>query len=410
MSTVATVSPQLVVRESEYLLENKPTVLKSGIPDYSSKFKGGQSGATVKIAKPTKMGISTGTWDTSSAAQAIRDGSVDLTMATTPINVTETFTPDQLGMNFQDFSAQVIKPSMSRLVAAVEKSFLDAVVPKISRVYGAASLTSAAVASLRTILGDSLCPQDNLKAAVRYQLNQDLQQDTEDLYNAAAAIGKANLKGSVPNWGGFDFMETTIMPVQTTGTRTATSGGTVNTTMTEGANQVVLDIGAGAETIKKGEVFYIAACFDVNDQTKESLGTPKRFCAAADATASGGVVTVTLTENIYASTSDARQNVTRLPTSSDAIIWYGAASSSIMQGIFFEPMAFATAFLDLPAYDEANAAPFTVPGTKIKGLFERQKNVATGVTTFRWDVVPAWTLVEDAFAARFLRTASVTSA
>lgn len=405
MSTVATVSPQLVVRESEFLLKNNPTFLKSGIPDYSSKFKGGQSGTTVKIAKPTKVGVTTGAWDTSSSAQAVRDGSVDLTMATTPINVTFNFTPDQLGMNFQDMSAQFMKPGMARLVAAVEKSILDNLAPKISRVYGAAAMTSAAMASIRTMLGDSLCPQDNLNALVRYQMNQDLQQDTEDLFNAASSIGKSNLKGSTPEWSGFNIKEATIMPVQTTGSRAA---GTISTTMTEAANTVALDIGSGTETIKKGEVFYITACEDVNDQTKASLGVPKRFCAAADATATGGIVTVTLTENIYASTSDARQNVTRLPTSGDTVVWYGAASSSIMQGIFYDPMAFATAFLDLPAYDEANAAPFTVPGTKIRGLFERQKNVATGVTTFRWDVLLASALVEDAFAARMFRTASTT--
>lgn len=405
MSTVATVSPQLVVRESEYLLKNQPTVLKTGIPDYSSKFKGGQSGTTVKIAKPTKVGITTGAWDTSASAQAVRDGSVDLTMSTTPINVTFNFTPDQLGMNFQDMSAQFIKPGMARLIAAVEKDFLDNVVPKIANSAQAAGLTSAAVAGLRTILGDSLCPQDNLQAVVRYQMNQDLQQDTEDLYNAAAAIGKANLKGSVPNWSGFNFSECTIMPVQTTGTRAAS---TVGTTVTEGSTTVAIDVGSGTETVKKGEIFYIAACEAVNDQTKASLGVPKMYTVAADATASGGIATLTVTEAVYASTSDARQNVSRLPTSGDTVVWRGAGSATVQQGIFYDPMAFATAFLDLPAYDEANAAPFTVPGTKIRGLFKRQENVATGVTTFRWDVVPAWALVEGAFAARFLRTASTT--
>lgn len=409
MSTVATVSPQLVARESEFLLKNKPTVLKSGIPDYSAKFKGGASGTTVKIAKPTKVGVTSGAWDTSSSAQAIRDGSVDLTMATTPRNVTFTLTPDQLGMNFEDMSAQFMKPAMARLVADIESHFLNSVMPKISRVGYAASLTSAAVANLRTILGDALCPQENLKAAVRFIMNQDLQQDTEDLFNAAASIGKANTKGSVPSWGGFDFMESTIMPVQTTGTRTNTAGCLVDTTMVEGANQIIIDIGAASNTIKAGEVFWIAACEDVNDQTKASLGTPKRFCVASDVVATSGVVTVTLTENIYASGTDARRNVTRLPTASDAIIFAGGISATVQQGLFYDPTAFATAFLEMPVYDEANASIFTVPGTKIKGIFKRQENVATGVTTFRWDVLMASALVEDAFAARFLRTATLTA-
>jgi hypothetical protein len=404
-STVATVSPQLVVRESEYQLKNVPTVLRSGIPDYSSKFKGGASGTTVKIAKPTKVSVSDGTWDTSAAPNADREASVDLTMATTPVTVTHSFTPDQLGMLFEDFAEQIQKPSMGALVSKIESKFLTAVVPKISRFVQGAGLTSASVAGLRTVLGDALCPQNNLKAAVRYLMNQDLQQDTEDLYNAASAIGKANLKGSVPNWGGFDIVESTIMPIQTTGTRAAS---TIGTTVVEGATTILVDVGSGTETVKKGEIFYVALCQDVNAITKDSLGTPKRYVVSADATAVGGIATLTVTEAVYASSSDNRQNVTRLPTAGDTVVWVGAGSASNMQGIFYDPMAFATAFLDFPAYNESNAAPFTVPGTKIKGIFKRQENVATGVTTFRWDVLMASALIEDSFAARFIRSASTT--
>ena len=404
-STVATVSPQLVVRESEYQLKNVPTVLRSGIPDYSSKFKGGASGTTVKIAKPTKVSVSDGTWDTSASPNADREASVDLTMATTPVTVTHSFTPDQLGMNFEDFATQIQKPSMAALISKIESKFLTNVMPKVSRFAQAATMTSAATAALRTVLGDSLCPQNNLKAAVRYVMNQDLQQDTEDLYNAASAIGKANLNGAVPNWAGFDIMESTVMPVQTTGTRAAS---TIGTTVVEGATTVLVDVGSGTETVKKGEIFYVALCEDVNAISKDSLGTPKRYVVAADATASGGIATLTVTEAVYASSSDNRQNVTRLPTAGDTVVWVGAGSASLLQGIFFDPMFAATAFLDFPAYNESNAAPFTVPGTKIKGMFKRQENVATGITTFRWDVLMASALVEDAFAARFLRTASTT--
>lgn len=137
----------------------------------------------------------------------------------------------------------------------------------------------------------------------------------------------------------------------------------------------------------------------------------RKFVVLADAAAVAGIVSLTVTEAIYASSSDNRQNVSRLPTSGDAVIWVGAASDSgILQGIFYDPMAFATAFGDLPVDDEANGYVTTVPGTKIRLRYERQKNSATGQTVFRWDVLPAWTCVEPAFAARFLRTASVTSA
>jgi hypothetical protein len=405
VSTVLTVNPQEVVRESGFLLSNSLKVLKSGIPDYSSKFANGGSGVTVKIAKPTKVGVSSGSWDVSSSANADRDGSVDLTMSRTPITVSHQFTDDNLVLDFQDFQEQIVKPSMARLSAEIEKRFLAAVVPGVSTFSQAAGLTSAAVASARRYMVDNLCPEDRLKAVIRSSMTEDLTQDTENLFNAANAIGKQNTDGVVGRWGGFDFMESTLMPVQTSGSRAA---GTISTTVVEGNATMILDIGSGTETVKAGEVFTVVGRRAVNDQTKDDLGFDKRWVVTADATASGGIVTVTVTEAVYAGASDNRKNVTSLPTAADTIVWVGAASSSIQQGLFFDPMFAATAFGSLPVTDEANGRATTVPGTKIKLRFERQKNTRDGITTVRWDVLPAFALVEPAFACRFFRTASTT--
>lgn len=408
VSTVTNVSPVDVVREAGFILGNKLQFLKSGIPDYSSRFKNGSSGQTVKIAKPTKVSISTGTWDVSSVPNADREGSVDLTMSRTPITVPHIFTDDQRTLDFQDMKSQIIAPSISRLAAAIESQVLSDTMYKIGTFGQAATLTDDAVSTIRQKMIDNLVDESNLKALIRSSMTKDLRGDTKGLFNAASAIGEQNLSGGINRWGGFDFMEGTILPVQTTGTRTATGGGTVSTTMTEGALTVALDIGAASNTVVAGEIFYIAACEAVNDQTKVSLGAPYPFTVAEAATASSGIVTVTLTANVYASGSDNRQNVTRLPTSGDVITWVGAASSTIQQGLFYDPRAFATAFADLPVDDEANGAITTVPGTKIRLRFERQKNSITGQTVYRWDVLMASAMVEPAFAARFFRTASTT--
>ena len=90
------------------------------------------------------------------------------------------------------------------------------------------------------------------------------------------------------------------------------------------------------------------------------------------------------------------------------MVWVGAGSATVQQGLFYNPLAFATAFADLPVDDEANGAITTVPGTNIRLRFERQKDSKAGETVYRWDVLMASALVEPAFAARFLRTASTT--
>lgn len=409
VSTVANVSPQQVARDSALLLSNKLRVLKSGIPDHSSKFKAGQSGATVKIAKPTKVSVVTGTWDVTSSPNANREAYASLTMSRTPISVPHILTDDQRMLDYEDMKQQMVNPSISRLASEIERRFLLAVCPSIASYAGAASMTDASIAEISRQLADNLCPMENIKGAIAPRLGQDLRQDTKGLFNAARSVGDMNVDGVVTRWNGIDFLEpSTLLPLQTTGSRAASS---ISTTVTEGSTTVAMDIGSGTETVKAGEIFYIAACKAVNDQTKQLTGDVRKFVVLADAAAVAGIVSLTVTEAIYASSSDNRQNVSRLPTSGDAVIWVGAASDSgILQGIFYDPMAFATAFGDLPVDDEANGYVTTVPGTKIRLRYERQKNSATGQTVFRWDVLPAWTCVEPAFAARFLRTASVTSA
>jgi hypothetical protein len=408
ISTVANQSPTEIVREAGLLLSNSLQFLKSGIPDHSAKFKGGGSGRTVTLARPTKVNVSTGTWNVNSVPNASREVGVQLAMSSTPITVPWIFTDDQRYLDFQDMKQQVITPSIKRLAAEIERTVLTNVMPGIPTFAQAATLTDSAVAEIKQYMTDNLADPSDLKALIRSSMTRDLRNDTKGLFNATTVIGKQNVEGVIARWDGFDFMESTLLPVQTTGTRTNTAGGTVSTTMTEGAITVALDIGAGTETVRKGETFSITLCEAVNDQTKASLGTPKRFTVAADATASGGIVTVTLVENIYASGTDARQNVTRLPTSGDVITWVGGVSATIQQGLFYNPLAFATAFADLPVDDEANGAITTVPGTNIRLRFERQKNSASGETVYRWDVLMASALVDPAFAARFFRTATTT--
>jgi hypothetical protein len=405
VSTVANQSPVEIVREAGLLLSNQLQFLKSGIPDHSAKFKGGGSGRTVTLARPTKVRVSTGTWNVSSVPNASREVGVPLAMSSTPITVPWIFTDDQRYLDFQDMKQQVITPSIKRLAAEIERNVLENVMPGIPTFAQAATLTDAAVAEVKQYMTDNLADPNDLKALIRSSMTRDLRGDTKGLFNATTVIGKQNVDGVIARWDGFDFMESTLLPVQTTGTRAAS---TIGTTVVEGATTVLVDVGSGTETVKKGEIFYVVLCEAVNDQTKASLGTPKRYTVAADATASGGIATLTVTEAVYASALDARQNVTRLPTAGDTVVWVGAGSATVQQGLFYNPLAFATAFADLPVDDEANGAITTVPGTNIRLRFERQKDSKAGETVYRWDVLMASALVEPAFAARFLRTASTT--
>jgi hypothetical protein len=135
----------------------------------------------------------------------------------------------------------------------------------------------------------------------------------------------------------------------TTGSRTATGGTTSAAVTTEGATTIAIT-GAGASaTVKAGDVFTVADCFQVNPQTRESTGSLFQFVALADVTLSGaGAGNVTVAA-IYSATH-ALATVNTLPGNSKAIIFVGTASTQYAQNLIYhkDAITFATADLLLP--------------------------------------------------------------
>jgi hypothetical protein len=115
----------------------------------------------------------------------------------------------------------------------------------------------------------------------------------------------------------------------------------------EGATTIALTVANGV-TIKQGDVFTVADSSAVNPQTRESTGSLFQFVAAADATASGTSVTVTVAP-MY-SANHALATVDVLPQNGKAVVFVGAASSQYAQNLVYhkDAITFATADLLLP--------------------------------------------------------------
>jgi hypothetical protein len=406
MATVTTVSPQQVAREFAYqlALKNQLKILKAGIPDFSAKFKDGASGRTVKIPKPAKFLVGSGSWDVSSSVNNILEGSVDLAMPSTPYNVAIELSDDQGTLDFQDLKQQAINPMSDALAAKVESVLLASWMPGVREAYNSATLDTTAIGQIQAKMDQNLCPTNNRKALVDGFLQADLIADTEGFFNAQGTISAQNKTGEVQTWYDFEFMKSTMMPGYTTGSRAAS---TMAATVTEATAAFSIDVGSGTETVKKGEVFYVAAVNQVNPQTKETTAYLRRFVVAADAKAVGGVAAVTVTEKVYADATDSRRNVDALPQSGAAVYWVGATSSTSSQGLFFHPSFAATAFADLTIDDPKMQAIATVPGTKMKIRYEKYRVGRGGYTGHRFDVLFASALVEDAFACKFIKNATV---
>lgn len=408
MATVSTVSPIEVAREFSYQLslENGLEYLKSGIPDFSSKFKNGASGTTVKIPRPAKFRAGSGTWDASTNANDVHEGSVNLAMPSTPYTVSVELSDDQAAFSFQDLKQQVIKPMSSALAQEIEYRALAAVCPKIANSVYSSKFDTSAVGELQAHMNEALAPKSDRKGLITSFMANDLARDTEGFFNSQAAISKQNETGVVRRWSDFDFMTSTMLPKQATGSRAAS---TLTANVTEGSAEFSIDIGSGTETIKAGEVFWVVGRNDVNAQTKADLGFAKKFVVSTDVVATGGVVAkVPATEAVYASSTDARRNIVGLPQSGDTVEWVGGVSATLQQGLLYHPNAFATAFAEIPVVDPAMQAISSVPGTKMKIRYEKYRVGRSGFTGHRFDCLFAIAVAEPAFAARYFKTASKT--
>jgi hypothetical protein len=187
-------------------------------------------------------------------------------------------------------------------------------------------------------------------ATVNPAANAGLVEGMKGLFNPTDTISK-QFKNGMMGTGvlGFDEINMSQSIKQfTTGTRAATTGNSVTTTVTsEGATSLALTIGSGL-TVKAGDVFTIADCYAVNPQTRESTGSLFQFVALADATAVSTAITVTVAP-IYTA-ANALATVDSFPTAAKAVVFVGAASTQYAQNLVYhkDAITFATADLLLP--------------------------------------------------------------
>jgi len=251
-------------------------------------------------------------------------------------------------MSLDDFSDRVIEPAMSVLAATMEADAMSMYKEVSNQVNNhATAATFAKVLQGRKILVDNLAPLASRTCNLNTQDNVDLVDALKGLFNDKANLSKQYREGFMGRTAGFDFMENTLWPSHTVGTKAGTP-------LTNGAGQtgasLVSDGWTASNTVlKKGDVFTIAGVFRVHPETKAATGILQQFVAAADGTADGsGNLTIAISPSIV--TSGALQNVSGSPGDNVAITVAGTASTAhgISLGYHKSAFAFATADMVMP--------------------------------------------------------------
>ena len=352
MSTpnILTVSDIASAKMVEALIADTDSILKQTDKSYSSDFEQQEfspSGGTIQIPVADQPVLPT------MSVAAVID---PIAMRQVPLTYNNYNTTLEIGAINETFDAgkavmtQTNKDRMKAMASRMAKiayeqaNTVGGFISSIAA--GTAIQTSTDVGKFRSALAQQYATDGLYMAASPEDVNL-LAGSVAAAFNPQAVSEKAYLEGVVAKVAQVNVYESTLIPYHTNGSAVATglAGMVLAANVTSGATSITVSGGTANGTITKGTIFYFAGngvttgANQVNPLTRDNLGSKMGFCVAADTTLDGaGAGTITFTQAIYGPEAPKYQNVTRLPTTSDAtkyIGFYGAASTTYRQAYFF---------------------------------------------------------------------------
>ena len=354
MATNTLLTINKITQEAQRVLHEKLNFISNINTQYDGQFavQGAKIGDSIRIRLParftTRKDSSTFTAtnyvEQSSTLQLNHKYGIDLN-----------FTADDLALSMDDFSSRVIEPAMAQLAADVEAVVLADAIVTGGAIYtsGTGGSTYLDWAKAGALLDYRAAPKGNGRSALLDPMGQATIVDSlKGSLQPSAEISKQYLEGAMGRAAGFDWYSNTKLPTIAIGADVA--GATTSAVTVDGATSLVCDSFANAQVIKKGTAITVADCYDVNYETKGTLGFLKSFIVTADVTCTtAGVATLSVLPIYF--TNKGRQNVSAFPGSGKVVTILGEANTVQQVKLAFAKdfMVFATADLILPKGVEA---------------------------------------------------------
>jgi len=337
-------TPSVITKEALAILHQKLAFVGGVNRSYDDRYakSGARIGNDLLVRLPNEFTVRSGA---TLSAQDVVETSTTLTVDTQK-GVDFEFTSEELTMHIDEFKSRYLEPAMSVLAANIEADALSMTKDVYNFYDGVGAADSLANQNQAgKLLTDSLAPMSQRSILRNTQATLDFLSDTKGLFNAASQIGKQYRDGVLGTIGGFESMESTLMPSHTTGT--AVEGDTLYNV--SGASQVgsTLVVGTGSTTFLKGDIITLAGCYRVHPETKASTGALQRFVVTADSGTSATALSISPAIVV----TGGKQNVSASPTDAGAVTKLGGgASATWQQNLAFhkDAFAFATADLVLP--------------------------------------------------------------
>jgi hypothetical protein len=260
--------------------------------------------------------------------------------------------------------------------------------------------TWAHIAAGYTRLKQEGCDDADTTAVLAYEdwqaLGSQVLADNASLTDMGEGVYRSGFTGKV---AGIPTIFTQQLPSVTVGTRSATAALVNGTTDTANYADVAIspapgqyltdtasiDIGAGTETVKDGEVFTIAGVYAYDARAKKALPHLQQFRVVGDATATGGVATVRFFPAMIV--SGPYQTVSNAPATDTAVVTFVGAASAVLKPRFImnkSAVIVNTADLIMPATGEGSRKALTKVPLSVR--MWKHSDFNTGAHSIRFDV------------------------
>lgn len=353
----------IIAKAAAGILADTPQFSKSidvaDASDYEGK-NGYKAGDTIKINIPPKV-LPQGTFDITSSIQDITETQKDLTLdiiSTVGLELDSLEITTELGL--KQMMNRVIVPAAQDMAADIEHKELekatDAVFNSVGTP-GSNQFDTDIILQARERINKNLAPKTSDRfflsdgTANRLAVNA-----RKGLFQSATRIAEQYDMGYIGTADGFNWMENELLNVHTNGNDI--TGVALNTvTVTNGTSSAsVSGLTNTTGTIKKGQIFTLSGVKAVHPQTKTAFTYDQQFVVTADVTADGsGNATISFSPAIYISGS--LQNVASTPSTTNALVFVGAADGVYTQNLAYHKQAFrrVSAPLEMPTKAELMA-------------------------------------------------------
>lgn len=342
------VTSSIVAKETLAILKNNLSFSAGANRDWEEEYEGNMSrgyapGQTIQIKRPSRYTYRVG-------RVANPQGSVESTI---PLTLSQ----GGCDLNFTSFERTVVftRPSVINKIESAVATVCNEIdrqgltlahYSTFNTLNGAGALPTSqanallAITAMNQRLDEMAAPRkdQNRTLISNPALNASLIQGFAGLFNNSAKISKQYDRGMMVDSLGLAYGMDQNVDRHTNGAGTASN---VN-----GANQIGSTItvnATGAGTITRGTVITFVGCNAVNPQNRVDTGALMNFVITADV--AQGATSLPISPAIVV--SGAYQNVTASPTTGQAFVILGAASTSYATNIAYHKDAFTLAMVPM---------------------------------------------------------------